>query len=153
MKKIMFLSLIMVLALVAGTAYAYESSTWALTESGNLPHNGITVFSAGPVDFDNVPLFTGAMRGAYEEGSAAGGWREEEAMTEFHPYNGVTIFSKRPIDFDTLPLGAEAMIGVYEEGSAAGGLHEEEVALPQNGITIFSDEPVAYDTVPSGAAW
>ena len=152
MKKIMFLSMMMVLALVAGSAYADESSTWALTQSGSLPHNGITVFSAGPVDFDNVPLLTGTMRGSYEEGAAAGGWREEEAMTETHPYNGVTIFSERPIDFDAVQLGAETMIGLYEEGSAAGGLHEE-AAFPGNGITIFSDEPVAYDNVPSGAGW
>src|SRR5512134_1033528 len=134
MKKIMFLSMMMVLALAVGSAYADESATWALTESGNLPHNGITVFSSAPVDFDNVPLLAGTMSGSYEEGSAAGGWREEEALTE--PYNGVTIFSERPIDFDTVGLGAEAMIGFYEEGfSAAGGLREGEAeVLPENGI-------------------
>ena len=92
------------------------------------------------------------MSESYAEGTAAGGWRDEEAMVETHPYNGVTIFSERSIDFDTLPLGAEKMIGV-EEGSAAGGLHEEEAAFPGNGITIFSDGPVAYDSVPSGAGW
>ena len=153
MKKIMFLSMMMVLALVIGSAYADERAAWALKGNGNLPYNGITVFSAGPVDFDNVPILTGAMSGSYAEGTAAGGWREEEALVETHPYNGVTIFSERSIDFDTLPLGTEKMIGVYEEGSAAGGLHEEEAAFSGNGITIFSDEPVAYDNVPSGAGW
>jgi hypothetical protein len=142
MKKIMFLSMMLVLALVAGTVYA--------NESGNLPYNGITVFSAGPVAFDDVPLVAGTMNWSYEEGSAAGGWREEEAMVETHPYNGVTIFSERAIDFDAVPLGAVATIGTYEEGSAAGGLHEEEaLALPENGITIFSKEPVAFDSAPS----
>jgi hypothetical protein len=146
MKKIMFLSMMMVLALAIGSAYAGERATWALTESGNLPHNGITVFSAGPVDFDNVPLLAGTMSGSYEEGSAAGGWREEEALSKSYTYNGVTIFSERPIDFDTVQLGAVMMIGVYEEGSAAGGLHEEEAAFPGNGVTIFSDRPVDYET-------
>jgi hypothetical protein len=150
MKKIMFLSMMMVLALVVGSAYADE---WVLTQGSSLPYNGITVFSAGPVDFDNVPLLTGTMSESYAEGAAAGGWREEEALVETHPYNGVTIFSERSIDFDTLPLGAEKMIGVNDEGSAAGGLHEEEAAFPGNGITIFSDGPVAYDNVPSGASW
>ena len=142
MKKIMFLSMMMVLALVAGTVYA--------NESGNLPYNGITVFSAGPVAFDDVPLLAGTMNWSYEEGSAAGGWREEEAVMETHPYNGVTIFSDRAIDFDSVPLGAVALIGAYEEeGTAAGGLHEEEaMTLPENGITIFSTEPVAYDSLP-----
>ncbi|HET7319230.1 MAG TPA: hypothetical protein VFK23_08850 [Nitrospirota bacterium] len=141
MKKIMFLSMMMVLALTAGTIYA--------DESGSLPYNGITVFSTGPVAFDDVPLLAGTMNWSYEEGSAAGGWREEEAMTETHPYNGVTIFSDRAIDFDSVPLGAVAQIGTYEEGTAAGGLHEEEaMALPENGITIFSKEPVAYDSLP-----
>src|SRR5512143_3762361 len=111
MKKIMFLSMMMVLALVIGLAYADESAAWALKGNGNLPYNGITVFSAGPVDFDNVPILTGAMSGSYAEGTAAGGWREEEALVETHPYNGVTIFSERSIDFDTLPLGTEKMIG------------------------------------------
>ena len=153
MKKIMFLSMMMVLALAVGSAYADESAAWTLTESSNLPHNGITVFSAVPVAFDDVPFLAGTMSESYEEGSAAGGWREEEAMTESHLYNGVTIFSEHAIDFDAVPLGAVATIGVYEEGAAAGGLREEELTFPGNGITIFSTEPVAYDNVPSGAGW
>jgi hypothetical protein len=91
------------------------------------------------------------MRGSYEEGAAAGGWREEEAVAE--PYNGITILSTDPVDFETIP-GTVVMFGVYEEGSAAGGLHEEEAALaPENGITIFSDRPVDYEIVPAGAGW
>ena len=144
MKKIMFLSMMMILALTAGTVYA--------DESGSLPYNGITVFSAGPVAFDDVPLLAGTMNWSYEEGSAAGGWREEEAMTETHPYNGITIFSDRPVDFDAVSLGAVTLIGAYEEGTAAGGLHEEEaVTLPENGVTIFSTEPVAFDSLPAGS--
>lgn len=143
MKKIMFLSMMMVLALVAGTVYA--------NESGSLPYNGITVFTNGPVAFDDIPVMAGTMNWSYEEGSAAGGWREEEAMTETHPYNGITIFSDRSVDFDAVPLGAVALIGSYEEGTAAGGLHEEEaVTSPENGVTIFSKEPVAFDSLPAG---
>jgi hypothetical protein len=150
MKKIMLLSMMMVLALAVGSAYADESATWALSE----PHNGITLFSAGPVDFDNILLGTGVASHMYAEGSAAGGWREEEAMTEPYLSNGITILSEGPVSFDTVVTYGEAeTIGAFEEGSAAGGLHVEDTALPENGITIFSTEPVAYDNVPSGAGW
>jgi len=80
------------------------------------------------------------MSGRYEEGWAAGGWREE-ALVE--PYNGTTIFSAAPVDFETVTLGAGMLISTFEEGAAAGGLHgEEAVFTPENGITIFSDGPV-----------
>jgi hypothetical protein len=150
MKKIMLLTVMMVFALAVGSAYADESATWALTQSGN----GITVFGAGPAEFDNLPLAAGEMSSSYEEGSAAGGWREEEeALVVTEPYNGITIFIAGPVDFETT-LGTVVMIGAYEEGSAAGGLHEEEAALaPENGITIFSDRPVDYESVPSGTGW
>jgi len=150
MKKIMFLTMMMVLVLAAGSAYADGSATWALTQE---PNNGITVFSIGPAEFENVPLVSGEMSVLYiEEGSAAGGWREEEALVE--PYNGATVFSAAPVDFETVTLGAGMMIGAYEESSAAGGLHEEEAALaPENGITIFSTGPVAYDSVPAETGW
>ncbi len=146
MKKIMLLAMMMVLALAVGSVYADGSASWALTE----PSNGITVFSTGPAEFDNVSLGAGEMRGSYEEGTAAGGWREEEAVAE--PYNGITIISAEPVDFETM-LGTVVMFGVYEEGSAAGGLHEEEALAPKNGITIFSDGPVDYEIVPAGAGW
>jgi len=152
MKKIMFLTVMMIVTLAVGLAYADGSATWALTQSGNEPGNGITVFSAGPAEFDNVPLGVGAMSSSYEEGTAAGGWREEEAAVATEPYNGITIFIAGPVDFETLALGTEAMIGVYEEDSAAGGLHEEALA-PENGVTIFSDGPADYESVPAGTGW
>ena len=143
MKKIMLFTMMMVLALVVGSAYADESATWA--------GNGITVFRIGPAEFDNVPLGATEMSVYYEEGSAAGGWREEEALVE--PYNGTTIFSAGPVDFETVTLGAGMTISTYEESSAAGGLHLEEATLtPENGITIFSNGPVAFDSVPE-ARW
>ena len=154
MKKIMFLTMMMVVTLAVGSAYTDGSATWALTQSGSEWSNGITVFTTGPADFENVPLGAGEMRSSYEEGAAAGGWREEETAEVTEPYNGVTIFIAGPVDFETLALGTEVMIGVYEEGSAAGGLHEEEAALaPENGVTIFSDGPVDYERVPAGASW
>lgn len=143
MKKIMLFAAMMVIALAVGSAYADGSYTWALTHSGNESGNGITVFSTAPVDFDNVPLGAVEMKGSYEEGSAAGGWREEEAVALTEPYNGITIFMAGPVDFETLAAGTELMVGVYEEGSAAGGLHEEALA-PENGITIFSDGPADW---------
>jgi hypothetical protein len=151
MKKIMFLTMMMVIALAVGSAYADESATWALTQSGNEPNNGITVFSVGPADFDSLTVGAGEMIGSYAEGSAAGGWREEEALME--PYNGVTIFSAGAADFDTVPL-AGAMSGYYEESSGAGGLREEVSEVePHNGITIFTTGPAVYDSIPAGTVW
>ena len=148
MKKIMFLSMMMVLALAVGSAYAVESARW-ISE----PHNGITLFSAGPVDFDNALLGTGVASSLYAEGSATGGWRGEEAMTEPYLNNGITILSEGPVSFDAVMYGEAETMGAFEEGSAAGGLHVEETVLPENGITIFNDGPVAYDNLPSGAGW
>jgi hypothetical protein len=77
--------------------YAEESAAGGVTEVELKDlGNGITIFAAGPVDFDSVPTWGTAAE--LSEGSAAGGLNAEEAAVEMH--NGITIFEKGPIIFD-----------------------------------------------------
>ena len=138
MKKILILTITIAATLFTGSAYAGEGGPAAREE------NGITVFSTGPIAFDDGAIGPAVMGDAYVEGSAAGGMREDESALE--PNNGITLFSIGPVALDDAAIGPAAISSPTVEGSAAGGMREDESALdPYNGITLFSTGPVAFD--------
>src|SRR5574341_209483 len=96
MKKIILLTMTMVLALAIGTVYAGMEIYGA--KEGHVMFNGITNFSGKGIGTTSDalridPADWGAVPSAAEvEGASAGGLREE---MELHPFNGVTNFSGR----------------------------------------------------------
>jgi hypothetical protein len=142
MKKILILTMTIAATLFAASAYAREGGPASREE------NGITVFSTGPIAFDDVAIGPAVLGEVSVEGSAAGGMREDESA--FEPNNnGVTLFSLGPMALDDYAIGPMAMSVKRShsvEGSAAGGIREEGSALePYNGTTVFSTGPVAFD--------
>ena len=138
MKNILILTITIAATLFTVSAYAGEGGPAAREE------NGITVFSAGPIAFDDGAIGPAIKGDAYVEGSAAGGMREDESALE--PNNGITLFSIGPVALDDAAIGPAAMSSPSVEGSAAGGLREDESTPdPSNGITVFSTGPVAFD--------
>lgn len=131
MKKITLLLTIMAFVLAFGSAYAMDMDR----ETGN----GITVFTAGPVTYDSVPI------ASLEKESyvAASGWNEAETYADLN--NGITLFAVGPVDFDSVPSFARAE-DLMAVGSAAGGLREDNLPLGlNNGITIFNKGVIDAD--------
>jgi len=125
-----------VLALIAGLAYAGENIPAAREE------NGCTVFSKGPVAYDDSAIMPGP---AMLAGTWAGGLREEAKVVE--PCNGITTFCEETLANDDSaiipPVTAKKVSEVY--GYAAGGLREEVLSPMPNGCTEMCDGPIAFD--------
>lgn len=129
MKKILFMTMIMVFALTLGLAYAGDEARKVLS-------NGVTDFTGR--SYDTLGLGP-AGEIAHADVSAAGGLRAGKAIEKLH--NGVTDFTGR--SFDALELGQDREIA-SAESSAAGGLRAGEAMKElSNGVSDFSGR--SYD--------
>jgi hypothetical protein len=137
MKVRVTIMMVIVLALIAGLAYAGENITAAREE------NGCTVFSMGPVAYDDSNIMPGPAM-------LAGTWYAEGGLLEtakLEPCNGVTTFCEEAVALDDSaiipPVLAKNVSEIY--GYAAGGLREEVSGPLPNGCTEMCVGPIAFD--------
>ncbi len=140
MKSRVTIMMVVVLTLIAGVTYAGENIPVAREE------NGCTVFSVGPVAYDDSAIIPGPamLTHTWVEGTAAGGLRE---AAKLEPCNGVTTFCEEAVALDDSaiipPVMAKKVSEIY--GYAAGGLREESLSPLPNGCTVMVEGPIALD--------
>jgi hypothetical protein len=136
MKVRVTIMMVIVLALIAGLAYAGENIPAAREE------NGLTVFSMGPVAYDDSTIMPGPVM-------LAGTWYAEGGLrtAKLEPCNGVTTFCEEAVALDDSaiipPVLAKNVSEIY--GYAAGGVREEVSSLLPNGCTAMCVGPIAFD--------
>ena len=137
MKSRVTIMVVVVLALIAGLAYAGEHNPAIRDE------NGFTVFSVGPVAYDDSAIIPGAAMLAHT-------WVEGTGLREaanLEPCNGVTTFCEESLALDDSaiipPVMAKKVSEIY--GYAAGGLREEVLSPLPNGCTEMCVGPIAFD--------
>lgn len=147
MKKIMTITVALLLALSFGAVYAMDNLTRS-TDISSEVYNGITHFATGPAILDAGPV--GLLEERFEMGYAAGGMesREYAESSDLGPGNGITAFVMGSALYDVGPVG---LLEPRLEGEAAGGwISTESIADFHNGVTVFVEGPAIFDAGPVG---